>query len=228
MRMRRIAAVSFVALALPAVAAAQWRVTPFGGVYVPTADVAKESVTDGGTTATATMKQKTGFILGANANTWFSDRAGFEFGAGYVFSDLRTEAAIGGLSGGLSKSAWLVPINAKLLLRLSPPVRGTEFYFGVGPTVILAGGTAYNESAFVDGAKFERGASVGGVGSVNFRYQVTPMMALKLGAESHLYSTKIKYREPADPAMNYDLDSKFQSDFMFTGGLSFTLPKMSR
>lgn len=220
MRMRRIA-VSLVALALPAVAAAQWHVTPYAGAYVPTADIAKDANVD------IAAKQKTGLVLGANMNRWFSDRLGFEAGAGYVWSDVSFEpTTMTGVS--LSKGAWLLPVNAKLLLRLAPPSRGTELYFGVGPSVIFSGGDAFAAGTFESDVKFERSTDLGGVASINFRHQLSNLMALKLGAESYLYSVSLKAKDPTNSANSYTFDSKFQSDFMFTGGLSFTLPGMSR
>lgn len=221
MRMRRIAAVSFLALALPAVAAAQWHFTPYVGAYVPTADIAKDP------SVGIAAKQKTGLVLGANANRWFSDRLGFEAGAGYVWSDVSFEPTMAsGVS--LSRGAWLLPVNAKLLLRLAPPSRGSELYFGVGPSVMFSGGDAFSAGTFESDLKFERSTNLGGVASVNFRHQLSSLMAFKLGAESHLYSVSLKAKDPTNSANSYTFDSKFQSDFMFTGGLSFTLPTTSR
>lgn len=215
-------------LVLPVVASAQWKFTPYGGVYAPANDLASLSASGGGVTANAALKQKTGFVLGANASKWITDRAGFEATAGYVWSDLRASGSVsgpGGFAGSGSESAYLFLTNAKVLMRITPKESEFDLNFGLGPSVIFAGGTAYDE---VDGAKIERGTNVGGVASVGFGYQITQLIGLKLGAESYLYSTKMKLRDSTDPTNNFDFESRFQTDFVISGGLSFTLPMRSR
>ncbi len=221
MRMRRIAAVSFIALALPAVAGAQWRFTPYVGAYVPTADIARDE------NIGLAAKQKTGFAIGANTNRWFSDRLGFEAGVGYVWSDVSFEPTSTS-SVSLSKGAWLLPVKTKLLVRLAPPSKGTELYFGVGPSMIFSGGTAFASGTFEQDVKFERSTNLGGVMSLNFRHQLNGLMAIKLGAESYLYSLNLKATDPTNSANSFRFGSKFQSDFMFTGGLSFAFPGTSK
>jgi len=216
-------------LVLPVVASAQWKFTPYGGVYAPANDLASLSAAGGGVSANAALKQKTGFVLGANASKWLTDRAGFEATAGYVWSDMKASGAVtgpgGGFAGSGSESAYLFLTNAKVLMRITPKESEIDLNFGLGPSVIFSGGTAYDE---VDGQKLERGTNIGGVASVGFGYQITQLIGLKLGAESYLYSAKMKFRDATDPTSNYDFESKFQTDFVISGGLSFTLPTRSR
>ena len=225
---RIIPAAAFAAMLVPSLASAQWKVTTFGGVYTPTTDVAKVAATSGTTSASAALKQKTGFMLGLNANKWVNDRAGFELSGGYVWSDAEATGAVSGPSGFAgsgTESAHLFVTSAKLLLRLTPQNAPAEMYFGVGPALLVAGGKAYQD---VGGAKIDRGTNVGGVGSFGFRWKLMPSMALKLGAESYLYSTQLKFVDKTTPSNNFKFDSQFQTDFVFHAGLSFTLPGMSR
>lgn len=229
MRIRRmVPAAALAAMLVPALAGAQWKITTFGGVYAPTTDVAKVSATSGTTSASLALKQKTGFMLGLNANKWLTDRAGFELSGGYVWSDAEANGAVsgaGGFSGTGTESAHLFVTSAKLLLKVTPQNAPAEMYFGVGPALLVAGGKAYQDAG---GSKIDRGANVGGVGSFGFRWKLTPAMAFKFGAESYLYSTQLKYVDSTDPTNNYKFDSKFQTDFVVHAGLSFTLPGMSK
>lgn len=225
MRIRHIVpALSLAALLTPALASAQWKVTTFGGVYTPTTDLAKETATIDGTTGTATLKQKPGFMLGLNANRWLTERAGFEFSGGYAWTDQEVGANIGGTGGNLSTSSYVGVANAKLLLRLTPKTATSELYAGVGPAVIFGKNTTW---ADMD-TKFERGTDVGGVVSLGYRYNFMPAIALKLGADAYGYSSKVKVVDLVDPTATYNTASKFQTDFVFSAGLSFTLPGMSR
>ncbi len=228
MRIRHIvSAMSLAVLLTPALASAQWKITTFGGVYTPTTDVAKESATLDGTTGTGAIKHQPGFILGLNANTWVNDRAGFELSGGYAWTDQKVSAAFGTTSGSTNYSSYVALMNAKLLLRLTPPTQSTEFYAGVGPAVIFSGGSGYKANQDL-GLKFDRGTDVGGVASLGFRYKIAPAMALKLGGDMYMYSTKIKINDLTDPTATYTAKSKFQTDFVFSAGLSFTLPGMAR
>lgn len=229
MRIRRLVpAVSLAAVLVPAIAGAQWKITTFGGVYAPTTDVGKMSATSGSTTASVAFKHKPGFVLGANANKWFNDRAGFEATFGYAWSDGEASGAINGpeaLAGTATESAHLILANAKLLVKVTPPNAAAEMYFGAGPALVAAGGKAYQET---DSTKIDRGTNFGGVASFGLRYKIAPAMALKLGAESYLYSTSIKLVDNSSGGGTVKLGSKFQTDFVIHAGVSFTLPGMSQ
>lgn len=221
---RIIPAAALAATLVPALAGAQWKVTTFGGVYAPTTNLAKESATLQGTTGTATLKQKPGFILGLNANKWLNDRAGFELSGGYAWTDQEVGANIGGTGGTLSNASYVGLMNAKLLVRLLPKTAASELYAGVGPAVIFGKNNSWSDLS----TKFERGTDVGGVVSLGYRYNFMPEIALKLGADAYGYSAKVKFVDLTDPTANYTAGSRFQTDFVFSAGLSFTLPGMSK
>ena len=219
-------AVSAAAMLIPAVASAQWRFTTWAGVYTPATEFAKISVTQGTTTASASFKQKAGFAIGANANTWFQDRFGFEGTLGYVNSDVKAAASLssgdfGEFAGSGSENAYLVQTAAKLLYALTPSSGNTFFYVGAGPAVIFSGGKAYDQ---VNGVKLERGTEVGGTALLGVRMRMNDLISAKLGADGYFYSAKAKLTDTTDPTASLKFDSRMQSDFIFSLGLSFALP----
>ena len=223
---RTMIAVSAAAMLIPAVASAQWRFTTWAGVYTPATEFAKVSVTQGTTTANASFKQKAGFAIGANANTWFQDRFGFEGSLGYVNSDVKASASLsdggfGQLSGSGSENAYLVQTSAKLLYALTPSSGNTFFYLGAGPAVIFNGGKAYDA---VNGVKLERDTEIGGTALLGVRMRVNDVLSAKLGADGFFYSAKAKMTDTTDPSASLKFDSRMQSDFIFSLGLSFALP----
>lgn len=224
MRMSALAGVALVAL--PAIAPAQWTITPFAGIYAPANDLA--SVSDNSGTVTAALEQKTGFALGGSAHRWLSGRAGVEAAIGYVWTDVKARglaAGLGGFAGSGAQSAHLVLTSARLLLRITPRDWAAELSFGIGPTVIFPGGSAYDETS---GVKLERGTSAGGVASVGLDYPLTTLIAARVGAESYLYSTELKILDANDLTNDIDFEPKFQTDFVLSAGLSFTLPARGR
>lgn len=221
---RIIPAAALAATLVPALAGAQWKITTFGGYYAPTTHLAKETASFQGTSATATLKQKPGFMLGVNANKWLNDRAGFELSGGYSWTDQELSANVGTTGGSLSSSSYVGILNAKVLVRLLPQTSTSELYAGVGPAVIFGKDNTWSDL----GTRFERGTDVGGVVSLGYRYSLTSGIALKLGAEAYGYSAKVKMVDTADPTSMYTSGTHFQTDFVFSTGLSFTLPGMTK
>lgn len=209
---------------LATAAGAQWRVTAFGGVYTPTVDVGKMSATVGTTTGEIALKHKTGFIVGLNANRWFAERAGFEGTFAYVNSDAKYSAAVTGelpVAGSQSYGSNLFIGAAKLLYGITPHNSAQLFYLSAGPAIIGASGSAYKEQ---EGVKTDRSTAVGGVVGLGARMHLNDLLCLKLGADSYMYNAKIKMYDTADPTTKLDFGSKFQTDLVFSAGLSLLTP----
>ena len=221
----RVVALALVASAALATAAgAQWRVTGFGGVYTPTADVGKMSATIGTNTGQIALKHQTGFILGLNANRWFAERAGFEGTFAYVNSDAKYSGSVTGelpLAGSQNYGSNLFIGAAKLMYGLTPHNSAQLFYVSAGPAIIGASGNAYKEQS---GVKTDRSTSFGGVVGLGARMHLNELLCLKLGADSYMYNAKIKMYDTADPTTKLDFGSKFQNDLVFSAGLSLLTP----
>lgn len=221
--MRKWSVAGAALLVLPAISSAQWSITPYAGVYTTGNDLGTRSELAG----SQAVKQNTGFVVGGNAHRWFGGRLGFEAGAGYVWSDFNYGEGVSGVWQRFNTSAWLVLTNAKLLMRITPEDSDLRLAFGVGPSVIFAGGDAYSGSEAMKGVKFDRGTNVGGTASLGLEYRLTELIGLRLGGESYMYSVKLTSQD-VDPDTFTAYDRKFQTDFVITGGLSFTLPTRSR
>lgn len=219
----RTAALALVASAgLATAAGAQWRVTGFGGVYAPTADVLSEAVTVNGTTAKISMKHKTGFIVGLNANRWFADHAGFEGTFAYINSDASANVASGtdfAFSG--SDHSYLLLGAAKLLYGITPHQSAQHIYLSAGPAIIGAGGNAYKDQ---EGLKLDRSTTVGGVIGAAARLHLNDLLCFKLGADDYMYNAKIKLNDTQGNTTVADFGSKFQNDLVFSAGLSLLTP----
>ena len=54
--------------------------------------------------------------------------------------------------------------------------------------------------------------------------RVNDVLSAKLGADGFFYSAKAKMTDTTDPSASLKFDSRMQSDFIFSLGLSFALP----
>jgi hypothetical protein len=74
---------------------------------------------------------------------------------------------------------------------------------------------------FADG-KITGLTDVGGAISLCTRIPITRLVALRLRGENFMYSSKLGFEDPADRSNNFEFDSKFQNDLLFSAGLQFT------
>lgn len=220
MRSLRSLAGSLALITLPAVASAQWQFTPFGGAYLPTGPMAKMTAAGGGSSVAMEYEHQPAMMVGATASRWFAPKLGVSVSGGYVASDAKVTASGTGFFGSGTESAYLVLTNAELLIQL-PRTRNMRTYFGLGPSLMWAGGKAYDET---NGEKLDLGTNIGGVVEIATDVPLTGFMDLKLGAASYMYQVQLKYRNANDPASNFNFDTKFVTDFVLSAGLAFTFP----
>ena len=209
-------------IAVGAQAAKRWVITPYAGVYVPTANLLKFDAASGGQSASLAVEQKTAFALGANASYWFSERTALELGGAYAFSDAKASATLAGTSeafaGSGSQNAYTVMASAKVMVNLLPATSPMSLRLGVGPAMITRGGDAYKSTS---AGKFSGLTDVGGALSLCTKIPVTKDLAVRLRGEDYMYSAKLKFEQPADPTNNFAFDSRFQHDLLFSVGLQF-------
>ena len=209
-------ALTIAALAIPATASAQWRFTTFAGAYLPANEFAEYA--PAGSSGKLTLKQQTGFAIGLNGSRWFGRRFGVEGTFGYVMADVKASESGPGGSASETTESYLVQTAAKLLFRLTP-FRRTEMYLGAGPALFFSGG----DPEF-NGATVERDTEFGGAATFGTRVPLNQSVALRLGVDGYFYPAKAELRNLGVDNETLKFDSRFQSDFVLSAGLSFALP----
>lgn len=201
-------------------------ITPFAAVYAPTTDLTSMSATQAGTSASVSLKQKTGFAVGANASYWFTDRTALELGTAYAWSDAKANASIfgGGTGSAFSSSekAYVLMGSLKAMYNLVPQPANWNLRLGVGPAMIHHAGKAWDTN---DNTEINGRTNWGGVLSLCSRFAITPNVGLRIRAENYMYRTALKFHDPADPASDFSFDKKFQNDMLLSAGLQFTMPR---
>jgi hypothetical protein len=195
-------------------------VTPYAGAFVPSARIAEFKAQVGGIQSSLGIRQQSSLALGVSASYWFNDMAGFELGGAWAFSDARPSLGLSGEVSGLSltgnESARVIMGSAKLMVNLLPLTDRTALRLGVGPAIISRGGSAYR--ADEDG-EFGGLTDFGGAISLCTRLPVTDFMSLRVRAENYMYSSKLHFRDSANPTEEFRFGSKLQNDFIFSAGL---------
>lgn len=203
-------------VAMGAQARDTWVVTPYAGVYLPTANLVRFE--QGG--AQVRMRQQSAAALGANLNYWFAERMSVEFGGLYAWSNAKGSASFAdegdSFSESVNENAYVMTGTAKLMFALLPPSGDTQLRFGIGPAVIRRGGTAYK--ADPDG-ELTGLTNFGGALSLCTRIPLANRLALRLRAEDYVYQARIKFRDPLDSQNNFSFDRKLQNDFVISAGL---------
>ncbi|HKK07894.1 MAG TPA: outer membrane beta-barrel protein [Gemmatimonadota bacterium] len=175
-------------------------VTPFGGLYLPTADLATEF----NGVAITPEKQKTAFVFGARVAGWVTQAVGIEGSFGYALSDVKTDVSTGSVSS--NANVWL----ADLALLYAFPMQSdvASVFVKVGPTLV-----GHVGSDTWDG--FSGRTDIGGMGGVGVRFQVAPTVGIRVDAEDHIFSAKFK-----EDATGFESGAKLQNDLMLTAGVS--------
>lgn len=211
-------------VAAPVVAGAQTIrklvITPYAGVFAPTNDLARAVEAGGGTRARLDLKQKAALAIGGNASYWLTERTALEVGAAYAFSDARATTSLAGHGEHLSftgtEDAYAVLGSAKFMVSLLPPRSPMSLRLGVGPAIIHRGGDAYDadEDGEITGL-----TDVGGAISLCTKVPITRSIALRLRGENFMYSSRLRFKDPVDPADDFEFKSRFQNDLLFSAGL---------
>ena len=225
----RLAGLAAVILGAPGTIVAQQLaggviVTPYMGVYVPTTDIVKASVSAGGSSVSGSIKHETALVSGLNVSYWLTDRFGLEGGAAYTKSGIsgkllaQDPTGTAAVTGSQYAHVWLG--SAKVMVQLLPQTSDFNLRFGFGPAIISRAGSAYASDAEgrVTG-KTDLGAAM----SLCSRVAVGSNVAIRLRAEDYMYQGKLGFKSSVNPADNFNFDSRFQHDLVFTAGLQLFL-----
>lgn len=193
-------------------AAQKFEVTPFLGVYVPTADVIKE--TAGGITVTA--KHGTAILFGARATYWTSPTVGLEGSLGYTSSSVEFGVDTSGIHvGSVSYSAHVLLGSGRVLFKVGPKSGDTDVHLLAGVGFISHGGDAYTQLG--QGVGGVSGTTdVGGVVGASVRLKAGEKLKVRIDLEDNLYSAKFSIG-------GSESTSHFQNDLVVSLGLAIPL-----
>jgi len=215
--------------ASPCAAQVSVEVTPFVGLYAPTADILDgydyvvsvlgPDVSCGGATnfCSAVMRQRMAPTVGGRLTTWLDRRFAVELALGYSESSVTGFGQVARTPGGPSitpvyASASIVAGSARILLS-TPRTYATSFYVLGGWAFVAHGGAPYNDS-------FTSTTGWGPVLGIGTRRRVGPLLALRAEVVDYSYEPGFVDRQ-STPA--YPLFQRAQNDLMFSLGLSVTL-----
>lgn len=203
--------------------AGKFVITPYAGVYVPSSDLGRVTITEAGTSTVLTARHQAALALGTTASFWATDRVGFEGGVVYSGSDLKSQNVLsegGTLTSFPAKdhaNVWLG--TAKLMFQLLPSESDYNLRLGFGPAIITRNGSAYKD---VDG-KYTGLTDVGAAVSLCSRVRLTDNFALRLRAEDYVYQSKVGFKSNVNPSESVTLDERRQSDLVFSLGFQVFL-----
>ena len=197
--------------------------TPLVGVYVPTSDIARSTVSDGERTVTSSLRQRPAVIYGGTLSYWLSGRVAIE--GSTLYSSSRLEASVKSTERGAfiaesmadDASLWLGTM--KVLVQLRPPASGFNMRFGFGPAIITRGGAAYRSNA--EGTPTGL-TDVGAALSLCTRIPLTTKLSVRLRGEDYMYRGKLGWAD-LDPNSSYMFGSGTNNDVVFSLGLQLML-----
>lgn len=194
-------------------------VTPYAGVFMPSAKVAELKANNAALPATLGIRHQSSLAMGVGASYWFNDFAGLELGGAWAFSDAIPSpglaAEVPGLSTSRNESARVIMGSAKFMVNLFRLNQRSAVRLGVGPAIINRGGAAYDADS---NGQFTGLTDVGGAVSLCTRLPLTDFLALRVRAENFMYSTRLAYRSAAGPN-EFRFQSGIQNDFIMSAGL---------
>jgi hypothetical protein len=197
--------------------------TPLVGIYAPTTNVAKSTISDGQMSVTSSLRQRAAVIYGGTLSYWLNGRVAIEGSTLYSHSHLEASmtAAEGGapIAGSRADDASLWLGTMKVLVQLRPPASGFNMRFGFGPAIITRGGPAYQSNT--EGTPTGL-TDVGAALSLCTRIPMTNKLSIRLRAEDYMYRAKLGWAD-LDPNSSYMFGSGTNNDFVFSLGLQFML-----
>ena len=195
-------------------------VTPYAGMFLPSAKVAEIRTDVGGVPRVMGIRQQSALAMGVGASYWFNDFAGLEVGGAWAFSEVVPSLGLAnqvpGLSSTRNESARVVMGSAKLMVNLFRLNERSAVRLGVGPAIIQRGGAAYDADS---NGEFTGLTDVGGAVSLCTRLPLTDFIALRVRAENFMYSTRLGYRGRDASTEEFRFQSRMQNDFIFSAGL---------
>lgn len=188
--------------------------TPFLGMYVPVADLIKESDPVSG--LSVVFGQKSAFSLGARLGYGLSDRAALEGAFGYTSSDVTVE--IPGV-GGTSISGTVLQGSARVVYRLNAPASPTGWHLIGGLAVTSRGGDIWSQIES-SGTKVNGRTDFGVVIGGGVRLPVGKGFALRIDVEDYISQAKFTLD---DGIQALDSESQLQNDLVLSVGLAIQL-----
>lgn len=188
--------------------------TPFLGMYVPVADLIKESDPVSG--LSVVFGQKSAFSLGARLGYGLSDRAALEGAFGYTSSDVTVE--IPGV-GGTSISGTVLQGSARVVYRLNAPASRIGWHLIGGLAVTSRGGDIWSQIES-SGTKVNGRTDFGVVIGGGVRLPVGKGFALRIDVEDYISQAKFTLD---DGIQALDSESQLQNDLVLSVGLAIQL-----
>ena len=188
--------------------------TPFLGMYVPVADLIKESDPSSG--LSVVFGQKSAFSLGARLGYGLSDRAALEGAFGYTSSDVTVE--VPGV-GGTSISGTVLQGSARVVYRLNAPTSPTGWHLIGGLAVTSRGGDIWSQIES-SGTKVNGRTDFGVVVGGGVRLPVGKGFALRIDVEDYISQAKFTLD---DGVQALDSESQLQNDLVLSVGLAIQL-----
>lgn len=142
---------------------------PYGGAYVPTTDLVKE--TD------FTRKHKEGLALGGRVTVVIPGPLAIEGNFMYAFSDVEDDPA------SAETGANVYALSALLQFTFGLPAAPVSFHVGAGPAYVMRGGDAY------DGIDDKN--DIGGVADVGLKVGLPGIFKIRVDAEGYFYQAAI-------------------------------------
>lgn len=186
--------------------------TPFVGLYLPTANVIEES--GGGLTVRG--KHGTTFLFGARLTYWTTPTVGFEASLGYTPSKVTFSVDTNGVNlGSADTSAHVIVGSARVLFKVGPKSGDTDIHLLAGVGFTSHGGAAYD--ALGQGSGGISGTTdIGGVVGASVRFKVSSRLKLRVDLEDNLYSAEFNIG-------GTNTSSHFQNDLVVSLGLVIPL-----
>jgi len=197
--------------------------TPYAGVFVPSSDLGRFTMSEAGTAATLSARHQSALALGTTGSFWITDHVALEGGVVYSGSDLKSKGLLNE-PGSVTQSSfkdhanvWLV--STKILVQLLPSESDYNLRLGFGPALITRNGSAYKDIA----GKYTGLTDMGAAISLCSRLRLTDNLGLRLRAEDYIYQAKVGFQSNVNPSDNITLDERRQNDFVFSLGFQMFL-----
>ena len=205
----------------PGAAAAQLELSMFGGLFVPTNEIAVEEVRfgfgDDPSTVQNTHFHENAGAFGGRLTLWLGPRFGVEAAALYSSSNLKHRTGFPTFVGPgqlpVEIDAHVLAVTGRGLVRFGPPSDRLFFHALAGMGVIGRGGDAYES---VEGGS-DLAVSLGG----GFHVRVAENLSLRFDVESYLSKAQITLIGPLIGTVGgtfrqeTKFDSELQADFVF-------------
>jgi hypothetical protein len=199
-------------------------VTPYAGVYAPSADVFRFGLVGNGTTVSFNTRHQPAPAVGVTTSLWLDERVAIEAGGLYARSTLRADLLMNQV-GSITTShvddasdVWAATL--KLMIQALPQRSGLNLRIGLGPAVITRGGPAYRSGS---AGRMTGLTDVGGALSLCTRVPVNRFANVRLRAEDLIYQARQRWESQSIAGAAVVSDPRMQHDFVISLGLQLNL-----